>query len=348
MNLVVQVNASLNHVAIFDTSRQSAPGNAFQKSRLQMANRMGGSPSKTMAVGSRESYMGPRNYLNDFDDQISEVYGNARENPSRRSMSGVSHSRMGGIQGQRARIGMGARQNLFDIRFDEVRQEKDRATKVMNLRNILNDDIDVSLEVPRSNYKRFTGVNEMTPYGGVNQTIGLSSNFKDVSRRTDFVSRQHGGTQLNWGTLTNQPKSQMMGGGMAAMGNYGLEEEELPVMNNERLEKFSNKFQSDSFEVIEQKCFFLFAGSDLQHNSAFALELSFKMPDNPKKSKTAMVDIKIDNLTVEQCSDVIVSLTKIVPDFKTVLRYDDLFNKPASVNLEKKIRYQSALYYLRN
>jgi hypothetical protein len=36
-----------------------------------------------------------------------------------------------------------------------------------------------------------------------------------------------------------------------------------------------------------------------------------------------------------------------VPDFKTVLRFDDLFNKPANLNLEKKVRYQAPLYYIR-
>lgn len=36
---------------------------------------------------------------------------------------------------------------------------------------------------------------------------------------------------------------------------------------------------------------------------------------------------------MEQCSDVIVSLTKLVPDFKTLMRYEDLHEKPDDVNL---------------
>jgi len=45
---------------------------------------------------------------------------------------------------------------------------------------------------------------------------------------------------------------------------------------------------------------------------------------------------------------VIVSLTNIVPDFRSVFRYDDLFNKPAKCNLEKMVRFQAPLFYLRN
>lgn len=40
-------------------------------------------------------------------------------------------------------------------------------------------------------------------------------------------------------------------------------QEQLPVMNNSRLEKFSSQYISDKKETIEQKCFFLFAGTDL-------------------------------------------------------------------------------------
>ena len=42
-----------------------------------------------------------------------------------------------------------------------------------------------------------------------------------------------------------------------------------------------------------------------------------------------------------------VSLTKLIPDFKTPLRFDDIKIKPAKLNLEKKIRHYAPLYYLR-
>jgi len=37
----------------------------------------------------------------------------------------------------------------------------------------------------------------------------------------------------------------------------------MPVMNNKRLEKFSSKYITDTRDQVEQRCFFLFAGSDL-------------------------------------------------------------------------------------
>ena len=51
------------------------------------------------------------------------------------------------------------------------------------------------------------------------------------------------------------------------------------------------------------------------------------------------VGINIDNLTVEQCSDVIVALTQIIPDYRAILRYDDLFNKPDKMNLERMVSF---------
>ena len=77
----------------------------------------------------------------------------------------------------------------------------------------------------------------------------------------------------------------------------------------------------------------MFAGSDLNQGSAFTLDMTFQSPDDPKVSKNAAVEIKVDNLTVEQCSDVIVSLTRLVPDFKTLMRYEDLHNKPDDFHL---------------
>jgi hypothetical protein len=43
----------------------------------------------------------------------------------------------------------------------------------------------------------------------------------------------------------------------------------------------------------------LFAGSDLNQGSAFTLDMTIHSPDDPKVSKNAAVDIKVDNLTVE-------------------------------------------------
>lgn len=113
----------------------------------------------------------------------------------------------------------------------------------------------------------------------------------------------------------------------------------MPVMNNKRLAKFSERFKSDKGVDCEKRCFFLFAGNDLNRGAAFNVDLAFSKDDDPKIAGFAKVDITVDNLTMEQCSDVIVSLTKLVPDYRVVFRYDDLFAKPGNVNLEKKVRY---------
>ena len=119
-------------------------------------------------------------------------------------------------------------------------------------------------------------------------------------------------------------------------------------MNSRRLEKFSAKYTADTGDVVEQRCFFLFAGSDLNQGSAFSLDMTFQAPDDPLGTKNAFVEIKVDNLIIEQCSDVLISLTRLVPDFKTIMRYEDLYVKPDHLDLQKKIRFQAPLYYLRN
>ena len=58
--------------------------------------------------------------------------------------------------------------------------------------------------------------------------------------------------------------------------------QEMPVMNNARLNKFSESYVSDTNEKVEQRCFFLFGGSDLKNGSAFSLDLQLSNPDDPK------------------------------------------------------------------
>ncbi len=78
-------------------------------------------PTQPTQLGSNEK--GARNILNDFDDHISYM-GDRRDNQSRMSMSGISqHSRFN-MQGNKARIGMNQRNNMYDIRADDLQQEK--------------------------------------------------------------------------------------------------------------------------------------------------------------------------------------------------------------------------------
>jgi hypothetical protein len=48
----------------------------------------------------------------------------------------------------------------------------------------------------------------------------------------------------------------------------------------------------------------------------------------------------------EGCSEVIVGISQIVPDFSILFRYDDLFNLPSSMDLSKRIRYQAPLFFM--
>lgn len=108
---------------------------------------------------------------------------------------------------------------------------------------------------------------------------------------------------------------------------------DLPVMNNKRLQKFSEVFRDDNGNTIERRCFFLFAGTDLNKGRAFNLDLTFKQKDDPNIPRNIKVEITVDDVTSEQCSDVILSLSHIVPDFRIFFRYDDLYPKPPSLDI---------------
>ena len=38
----------------------------------------------------------------------------------------------------------------------------------------------------------------------------------------------------------------------------------------------------------------------------------------------------------------------MVPDFRTVLRFNDLHLKPSKLNIQKRVSYHASLYHLRN
>lgn len=80
-------------------------------------------------------------------------------------------------------------------------------------------------------------------------------------------------------------------------------------MNNPRLQKYSRSYTDQNGNLIEQRTFFLFAGTDMQNGSAFQLELNFHNFDDPKMQKNLSCKIVIDNFTVEESSDIVISLT---------------------------------------
>ena len=73
------------------------------------------------------------------------------------------------------------------------------------------------------------------------------------------------------------------------------------------------------------------------------MQSSLQQSDNPKQPKGLQINFKFDNLTCEQCSDVIVSITQIVPDFRTVLRFSDLHMKPLNMDIYRKGKTRTRL-----
>ena len=59
----------------------------------------------------------------------------------------------------------------------------------------------------------------------------------------------------------------------------------MPIMNNPRLNKFSESYFSDQRERVEQRCFFLFGGQDIQNGNAFAVDIYVQKNDNPDVTK---------------------------------------------------------------
>jgi hypothetical protein len=76
----------------------------------------------------------------------------------------------------------------------------------------------------------------------------------------------------------------------------------------------------------------------MQEGSAFTMDIVVSLPDIPDLPKMIDADIRMENLLIEQCSDVLVSLTQLVPDFKIATRFPDISNKSPSMDLEKRVR----------
>jgi hypothetical protein len=56
-------------------------------------------------------------------------------------------------------------------------------------------------------------------------------------------------------------------------------------MNNPRLDKLSQSFIDKDGALVEQRCFFLFGGTDIEKGSAFSMDLGIHVFDDPLKAK---------------------------------------------------------------
>jgi len=76
------------------------------------------------------------------------------------------------------------------------------------------------------------------------------------------------------------------------------------------------------------------------------IDVSANVFDDPKNKQYADASINLGHMLVEICPDVLKNLTKLLPDFRALFRYTDLY--PAKANLYKRIEHMTALYVLRS
>lgn len=69
------------------------------------------------------------------------------------------------------------------------------------------------------------------------------------------------------------------------------------------------------------------------------------MFDEPRVKITPEINIRIANVLAEISQEVSLSITKLLPDFKPLFRYDDLY--PCNRELNKKIQLYTPFYILK-
>lgn len=74
-------------------------------------------------------------------------------------------------------------------------------------------------------------------------------------------------------------------------------------------------------------------------------------PDDPDTASKVQAKVSVNTLIVEHCSDVILNLTRLVPDYGNLARYDDLFTNPFRLkntcSLYRKIKLWVPLFYVK-
>lgn len=86
----------------------------------------------------------------------------------------------------------------------------------------------------------------------------------------------------------------------------------------------SEIFTDDEGVKITKRCFLLAIGDDDLTGNAFSLVLSMNIFDEPAVQKRMEVRIKMANLIVETCPEVLKSITQLIPEFKAMFRFKDL------------------------
>lgn len=98
------------------------------------------------------------------------------------------------------------------------------------------------------------------------------------------------------------------------------------MMHNPKLMHASDTFWTDSNQLVEQRCIFLFQGYPdnvewnpnlpiPDHLDAFKVKVDILKPDDGNLQKQIGVDVKLDNLMVEVGHDFLESVTVFIPEF---------------------------------
>jgi hypothetical protein len=117
------------------------------------------------------------------------------------------------------------------------------------------------------------------------------------------------------------------------------------AMYNPRLAKRSEVFTDDNGNLVEKRCFVCLVGEDDHTQNAIALSLSFNIFDEPRVTPKLNISFRLQNIFIELCEEVIQSLTLLIPEFKPIFRYNDLY--PARYDLNRYIQLRTPLYLLK-
>jgi len=116
------------------------------------------------------------------------------------------------------------------------------------------------------------------------------------------------------------------------------------VMDNPRLASRSDTFFDDNNVKIVKRCFFLAIGDDDHQGNAFSLVMSFNIFDEPGVLKKCEVKAKLANVIVELCPEVLKSITQLIPEFKALFRFKDLY--PNKACIERRIELMAPLHWI--
>ena len=116
-------------------------------------------------------------------------------------------------------------------------------------------------------------------------------------------------------------------------------------MNNNRLGKRSETFDDDNGVRVDKRCFFLAVGDDDVTSNAFTLSVSINIFDEPKVQKKMEARTKLSNVIVELCPEILKSATQLVPEYKAMFRFGDLYANKS--NNQRMIELMTPLYFFK-